>query len=206
MALYVEHRRYELPGPSQSVTAGEVLQKVEEYFKTHSNNSLRRAFQVMQISKTSFHRILEYFLNFHPYKISVHHLLAGKAMALRIEFCQQLYQIIEPGNFNVENCIFSDETHFLFGGFINKQNFCFCRTEPPHFVEIKFLHPKKVTTWAVIIPKDGFIEFFDSPVIKGAVYCQFFKKHFFPWARKNKLIENFYFMQDGATSHIQQSL
>ena len=108
----------------------------------------------------------------------------------------------EFGELNAEDCIFSDETHFLLRDFVNKQYFRFWGTEPPHFVETKSLHLKKVTEWAAITPKGVFIEFFKSPVIKGEVYCQFLKKHFFPyWASKKKLIENSYFMQGGATPH-----
>ena len=100
--------------------------------------------------KTSLHRILKYFLNFHHHKISVHQLFTEKAMAPRVEFCQQLYQMLESGELNTENCIVSDEAHFLLGGFVNKQNFRFWGTEPRHLVETKSLHPKKVTTWAAI--------------------------------------------------------
>ena len=69
-------------------------------------------------------------------------LLTEKAMARRVKFCQQLYQIFESGELNTENCIFSDEAHFLLDGFVNEQNFRFWETEPPHFVETKSLHPK----------------------------------------------------------------
>ena len=172
------------------------MQRVEEYFKKYPNDSLRRASEALQISKISLYRILKYFLNFHRYKISVHQLLVNKAMARRVEFCQQFSLMSESRELAAENCIvFSDEAHFSLGGFVNEQNVRFCKTEPPHFIESKSLHPKKIIAWAAITAKGVLIEFFDSPIIKGEVYCQFLEKHFFPWTRKNKLIKNLHFAQ-----------
>ena len=43
--------------------------------------------------------------------------------------------------------IFSDETHFDLGGYVNKQNCCIWGTGNPHAYIEKSTHPKRVTVW-----------------------------------------------------------
>ena len=43
--------------------------------------------------------------------------------------------------------IFSDETHFNLGGYVNKQNCCIWGTENPHAYIEKPTYPKRVTAW-----------------------------------------------------------
>ena len=43
--------------------------------------------------------------------------------------------------------IFSDESHFDLGGYVNKQNYRIWGTENPHAYIEKPTHPKRVTVW-----------------------------------------------------------
>ena len=48
---------------------------------------------------------------------------------------------------SAKKIIFSDETHFDLGGYVNKQNFRIWDTVNPHAYIEKPTHPKRITVW-----------------------------------------------------------
>ena len=46
------------------------MDEVEKYFSEHPNSIIRKAAQVLKISKSSLHEIVKNFLKLHPYKIT----------------------------------------------------------------------------------------------------------------------------------------
>ena len=68
---YFEDKRYENP---RIVSTDENIQKIESSFEKNSDASIRRASQTFDIHRESLRNISTYFLNFHPYTISLHHI------------------------------------------------------------------------------------------------------------------------------------
>ena len=66
------------------------------------------------------------------------------------------YRLTEVADFG-KKIIFSDETHFDLGGYVNKQNCRICGTENPHEYIEKPMHPKRITVWCRFCSK-GIIE------------------------------------------------
>ena len=71
------------------------MDEVEKYFSENPNSTIRKAAQVLKISKSSLHRIVKNFLKLHPYKITTHQLLTTKCMEARVRFCKTITEIFE---------------------------------------------------------------------------------------------------------------
>ena len=56
--------------------------------------------------------------------------------------------------------IFSDESHFDLGGYVNKQNCRIWGIENPHAYIEKPTHPKRVTDWCGFWSKNVIVPFF----------------------------------------------
>ena len=119
----------------------------------------------------------------------------------RVEFSKKLTEMFEKDIVHPKRIVFSDEANFYIGDSVNKQNFCFWGSENPHLTEAKCLYPIKVNVWAALTSKGIFLSFIDSSAVISSVYLNILKREFFPWARKRKVVNNFYFMQVGATPH-----
>ena len=140
----LEDRRHELPGPSRTVTTDNVSQRVEEYFKKYPNDSLRRTSKALQVSKSSLHRILKYFLTLILTKLPYIDYSPKKRWLIVWNFVNNLVSCLNLENWLLKIVLFfSEKAHFSLGGFVNKQSFRFWGTEPPHFIEFKSLPPKK---------------------------------------------------------------
>ena len=142
------------PGPSYTVVTEETVDEAEKYFSENPNSTIRKAAQVLKISKLSLHRIVKNFLKLHSYKITTHQFLTTKSMEARVKFCK---------------IVFSGEAHFWLNEYVNKQNYRFWGTENPNFSISKSLHPEKVTLWAVLSVKGIYLYFFDS-IVTGNSY------------------------------------
>ena len=105
-------RTYDVPGPSYTVVTEETVDEVEQYSSENPNSTIRKAAQVLKISKSSLHRIVKIFLKLHPYKITTHQLLTIKSIGARIKFCQTITEMFESGEIDENKIVFSDEAHF----------------------------------------------------------------------------------------------
>ena len=61
----LQDRRYEALGPSYTVVTEETVDDVEKYFSENPNSTVRKGAQVLEISKSSLHRIVKNFLRLH---------------------------------------------------------------------------------------------------------------------------------------------
>ena len=192
-------RRYDAPGPSYTVVKEETVDEDEKYFSENPNSTIRKAAQVLKISKSSLHRIVKNFLKLHPYKIKTHQLLTTKSMEARVKFCKTITEMFESGEMDENKIVFSEEAHFWLNGYGNKQNYQFWGTVNPNISISKSLHPEKVTSWAALSVKGIYLYFFDSTVT-GNSYKELLETKFF-FAKKRGWVKTFYFMEDGATLH-----
>lgn len=73
-----------------SVTTEENSEKSNNYFKQNQTASIQKAARTLKISKTTVHKILEDFLQIHPYTITTHQLLTERVMTIRMELCKKV--------------------------------------------------------------------------------------------------------------------
>ena len=109
----LQDRRYDAPSPSYTVVTEKTVDEVEKYFSENPNSSIRKAAQVLKISKSLLHRIVKNFLKLHPYKITTHQLLITKSMEARANFCKTITEMYESGEVDENKIVFSDE--WIFG-------------------------------------------------------------------------------------------
>ena len=112
-------------------------------------------------------------------------------------------QLTEDADLAKKIIIFSDETHFNLGGYVNKKNCCIWGTKCSHVYLEKLSHPKRVTFWCGFWSR-GIIGSFFSKMTKerplqsmviviGPCWTNFFAKI------EEEDIGNIWFQQDGAT-------
>ena len=104
--------------------------------------------------------------------------------------------------------ISSDEVHFDFGGYVNKQNCRIWGTENPHSYIEKPTHPKRVTVWCGFCCRECIIGPFcfknnqgeAVTVVNGDRYRTMLNEFLFTKIKKGD-IGNICFQQDDATYH-----
>ena len=102
--------------------------------------------------------------------------------------------------------IFTDESHFDFGGYVNKQNCRICGTKNPYTYIAKPTHPKRVIIWCVFWSRDIFGHFFfeneqgEAVTVNGDRYRAMLNEILFTKIKEED-IGNIWFQQDGATCH-----
>ena len=99
------------------------MDEVEKYFSEHPNSIIRKAAQVLKISKSSLHVIVKNFLKLHPYKITTHQLLTMRPMEARVTFFKTITEMFESGEIDENKIVFSDDAYFLLNGYVSKQNY-----------------------------------------------------------------------------------
>ena len=114
-------------------------------------------------------------------------------------------------NFGKKKIIFSDETNFELGGYVNKQNYrIWGKRNPQAYIE-KPRHPKRVTVWCGFWSR-GIIEplFFENErgeavAVNGDRYRATMNEFLFTKIEE-EVIGNIWFQQVGATCHTAEAL
>ena len=104
----LQDRRYDAPGPLYTVMTEETVDEVQKYFSENPNSIIRKAAQVLKISKSSLHRIVKSFLKLHPYKITTPQLLTTKSMKARVKFCKTIAEMFKSGEIHENKIVLSD--------------------------------------------------------------------------------------------------
>lgn len=193
-------RRTESSGRPRTVTTDENVLKVEQYFEDNPTASVRRAAQELNIKRESLRIIARYLANLFPYKIQINQHLKVEAIAKRKAFCQMLLAAFEAKDLSDEQIWFSDEAHFWLSGYVNKQNYRFWGSEQPFITQSTPLNPERLTVWAAL-SSDGIHYFFLEGNVNGSSYKKLLTERFFPAISAQNTIDDYWFMQDGATPH-----
>ena len=109
----LQDHRYNAPGPSYTVVTEETVDEVEKYFSENPNSTIRKAAQILKISKSPLYRIVTNFLKLHPYKITTHQLLTTKSMEARLKFRKTITETFESGEIDEKKMFFP--TRLIFG-------------------------------------------------------------------------------------------
>ena len=113
-------------------------------------------------------------------------------------------RLTEDADFGRKKIIFSNEAHFDFGGYVNKQNCRIWGTENPHVYIKKSKHPKRVTVWCGLWSRDIIGPFFfeneqeEAVTVNGDRYRIILNEFLFKKIEEED-IDNIWFQQDGAT-------
>lgn len=184
-----------------TIRVPETIERVREHFTAQPSTSTSRASQELEIPRTTLRRILKQDLKMKPYKIQINQPLRPFDMERRFDFANEIIERIENGSMSLERVWWSDESHFDVSGYVNKQNWRHWGTDNPHLAIVRPLNPRRLTVWCAI-SSAGII----GPVIvNGTVtsqkYCEMLNESFIPVAHGLNMVENAWFMQDGARPH-----
>lgn len=186
--------------PSTSTSADNV-ERVEQFFSENPTVSTRRASQFLDMARTSLQRIIKMRLKLFPYKIQVFQELTDFDMERRLIFARQMVDMILERSIKTKRIWFSDEAHFWLAGYVNKQNYRFWARENPRIFETTTLKPQRITVWCAISERGIIGPVFLDQNVNGERYKRMLLEEFIPVAQGMDAIEQFWFMQDGATPH-----
>jgi ribosomal protein S13 len=172
-----------------------------------NKQSLRQIASASGVSKSSVQRILKE-QNFHPYKIRLVHELNEDDYDRRLQFCENVTELLIHNPHYSYNICFSDECSFYVNGHVNKHN---CRywsdTKPNWYREEHTQTPQKLNVWAGILGNRIIGPFFIPGHLNGENYLQLLETLVDPFITQvieedENFVENqLVFQQDGAPPH-----
>ena len=118
---------------------------VAESVREQPSTSTRHRSQQLDISRTSLMRILHKDLVLKQYKVQLVQQLKPTDHLNRLRSANWAQDCLAEDDEFYRKIIFSDEAHFHFGGYVNKQNCRIWGTENPHVVVEKPMHSQRVT-------------------------------------------------------------
>lgn len=170
------------------------VQKIELYFQIHPTASVRDASKCLHISASQVYNILTNKLGYKAYSTQTRHMLTDKAKVKRLYFAN---------NFDIsllDRIWFSDESHFYLNPSANKNLVYWAKSKPDRNFIQKPLHSLKLTIW-MAASQSGIFWRTISGNVNTDSYLNLIKNEFVPYLRSRNLINNSFFMQDGAPAH-----
>jgi len=152
---------------------------------------------------------------FHPYKIQSVQELSEDDFDRRIEFCEQMTELIIREPEILDNLIFSDEATFFLSGNVHKQNCRFWADHNPHWVEESHTQrPQKLNVWCGFSKRRIFGPYFFDAPLTGEIYLDFLRFILIPALAvlfpnpddPDIPSANTWFQQDGAPPHFAASV
>ena len=98
------------------------MERVRAAFSRSPRQSTRRVSRALGISQPTVWRVLKKRLHFKPYKLQLVQALNDNDYQRRMEFCNEMLQMMEDNENFSSLLIFSDEATFHLNGKINKHN------------------------------------------------------------------------------------
>ena len=123
------------------VRSAENIAIVSESVAEDPNVSIPRRSQELGLSYGILWRILHLDLHLHPYKVQLRQQLKPVDHSKRRRYVEWVL-------FN--KIFFSDEAHFILGGYANKQNCRIWGSVNIQVIEVRPLHPEKVSVWRAL--------------------------------------------------------
>lgn len=196
-------------GRPKTVRSPENIESVRRSVRQSPKKSSRRRSQELNVSRSSIRRILKLDLHLFPYRIQVKHKLTENDKQARVSMCEWFNDMMEEDEDWIDNVWFSDEAHFHLDGHVNSKNTVFWGSNAPDMVLQRPLHSQKVTAWCAMNSKFiiGPYWFEDdhgrTTTVNQENYRSVIHKFHASLRRRRRtiIIENQWFMQDGATPH-----
>lgn len=143
---------------------------------------------------------------FHPYRVKLVHELNEDDPDRRIQFCEEMEQLIHDDPEIVKKICFSDESTFFLNGTVNRHNCVYWATENPfEYREAHTQFPVKINVWCGILGDRIVGPFFLEENLTGPLYLTLLEDAVLP-----KIVEiveesdedyDPWFQQDGAPPH-----
>lgn len=188
-------------GRPKSATDDDSIELVREFYEENKQYSIRKAGLLLDMKKSSVQTILRKKIKSFPYKIQMRHRMDQDDMDRRDRFAFRMSRWIERGKLSSGKIWFSDECHFWLDGYVNKQNYRFWATENPRIFETAPLKSIRVTLWCAISSCGIIGPFFFEGNVNHERYREMLENDFIPTAQGLEAVDDFWFMQDGATPH-----
>lgn len=157
------------------------------------------------VTRSTFQRIVQHDLEWHPYKMHVRHELKQGDFARRIRFCQWFENQCHNPRF-LYNLVIGDEASFALNGQVNNHNVRMYaeKGNPPAFHFDVSSDRRKLSVWAGICGNGTLVGpyFFDGNV-NGRSYLQMFDTYALPNLQRfyPVLLNSVWWAQDGAPAH-----
>ncbi|KAL7292825.1 hypothetical protein TKK_0013650 [Trichogramma kaykai] len=122
----------------------------------------------------------------------------------RVEFCEQMMNLLITDPVLLDNIVFSDETTFQLNGNVNRQNCRYWSDTNPHWMrEDKTQYPQKLNEWAEIVGDRIIGPFFINGNLNAQNYEQMLRNDICPAIKavKGPNYDRTWFQQDGAAAH-----
>lgn len=151
---------------------------------------------------------------FHAYKFKLVHALNEDDPDRRLQFCEEIGELIDANTNFVYNVAFSDECTFFVNGTVNKHNCRYWDTENPHvYREFSTQYPEKLNVWAGMLGNHILGPFFIDGNLTGEHYLQMLQESVFPAIveviaqHPHEFDEDIvHFQQDGAPPHFHRQV
>lgn len=158
------------------------------------NFSVRKSSAVLNIPKSSVHRILKLDLQMKPYRYSLHQELNEDDPDRRTQFCEQFIEIITREPHALDEIVWTDEAKFCLNGTVNRHNSVYWAEGNQQRVKTLGMNQHGITVWAGISVSGIVGPYFFEDSVNGQNYLEMLR-HVVP--QINKKI----WMQDGAPAH-----
>ena len=181
-------------GRPSTASSEENKENVVRHFLENPSTSIRSAASSLNISKSSFGRILQQ-ENFHPLKPSYCQLLYDGDEYRRVQFCETMVELNDN-----DQLVFSDECHFELHGAVNRHNIHFWGQQNPHkFVQTP-VKTQSLTVWMAISYHGVAAVDICIQTMTSERYCSILKEKVIPYLCTNSK-RSWYFQQDGDPLH-----
>lgn len=179
---------------NEVLVLGSVLVKNQQSLREiamESGNSITSAWRILRRHK------------FHPYGIRLTQELKEADYGLRLDFCEEMENLMRDPNF-LKNICFTDESTFHLNGYVNRHNCRYwCEQNPNEYREAHTQRLKKLNVWAGILAKEIIGPFFIDGDLNGPKYLLLLHHKVVPALRASAARQHIpwadiYFQQDGA--------
>lgn len=188
-------------GRPRTARTPDEVERVQDHFLDAPSTSMRSAGYELDMSRSSIHRIVKSDLKLFPYKIQIFQQLSAGNIATRLAFGRRMIRWLATDKLKADKIWFSDEAHFWLTGHVNKQNHRFWASSNPHVFQTTTMKPQRLSVWCAISSKGIFGPFFFEENLNHEVYVRILRDEFIPFAHGVDAVDDWWFMQDGATAH-----
>ena len=195
-------------GRNRSARCEENVQRVVTAVMETPKTSQRRLSQQLNLSKSTIQRILKE-RKFHPYRLRVLHALNEEDYENRLDFAEEIIQMIDQDPECMKFFFFSDDANFHVSGAINTWNCRYYAQENPNFFSEAPLNSPKLIVWCAVSWKRIIGPFFfknedgETINVDGRSYRSMLETFLVPQIEDDEDYQRgkTFFMQDGAPPH-----
>jgi len=188
------------PGRPRHARTAKLSESIMTSIKNSPLKSSKRLSNELGVSKSTIIRTL-HDINYRPYRPRLIHGLLEVDPFLRIQFCENIINMVQNDDSFLDRIIWSDEAMFKLNGHVNRHNSVYWNSENPHIIIQKEVNLPGVMVWAGIWAEGIIGPFFFEGNVDGKSYHDMLKNKFWPSVKHFVHRRGLWFMQDGAPAH-----